>query len=442
MKKLALLLALIMVAAACVLPVSADEPVFVKVFDFDTVTHTTVFKAGLPTPELDTENQIDGTGCNSITISKQMVQMEAKFDAVDLSKCDYLAFWLYLSDASLATKFTSGRIELNHTGATGNATWTAYPTGAAAYPDTNIANMIQGGAKDGWNLVVLPLNATKVAGEDKADMTRINYFRLYSLDEANKPENTTIKLDNMYAYSEGATIPEPKKAGEEPTTPDEPVTPPEQKFVKILSFDEAYFGSLDTENHLDGTGCASYTIPDQAGPAVFQKKFDTPVDLTGCKYVEFWLYLSDASQVTNFRDGQIELTSSGGCDVEERGWNIGGNGLKDLIVGEPKDGWNLVRLDISNPGGADFSRINFFRMFGYSDNKLTGLTIKFDDMYAYTEGANVPAPEKIAAQTDAPATDAPTEPVVGPTTFDAASSIAVVAVAAMGVVLVASGKRH
>lgn len=47
-----------------------------------------------------------------------------------------------------------------------------------------------------------------------------------------------------------------------------------------------------------------------------------------------------------------------------------------------------------------------------------------------------------APETDAPATDAPVAPVVEPTTFDAVSSIAAAAAAAMGIVLVASKKRH
>ena len=216
-----------------------------------------------------------------------------------------------------------------------------------------------------------------------------------------------------------------------------PAAPAEKKFVKMLDFDEKYFGTLDEEDQLDGTGCNSFTFKETSGTEVFQKPFDA-IDLTGCDFVEFWFYISDASKLDQFTGAQIELTSSGKCDVEEATWNIPAS-WDSIIVGEAKDGWNLIRLDIhkQTDNGAKWNNINFFRMYTLEGKKLAGVTIKFDDMYAYTEGADVPAPQK-----GAPATEAPTEPVVEPTTFDAASSIAVVAVAAMGVVLVASKKRH
>ncbi|MCQ2425927.1 MAG: hypothetical protein MJ070_07260 [Lachnospiraceae bacterium] len=202
------------------------------------------------------------------------------------------------------------------------------------------------------------------------------------------------------------------------------------KVVKMFGFDTQKFGTLDTEGHVDGTGCNSYTFNDTVKAAdTFVVKFDTPIDLSECDYVDFWFYASDASKLSLYKGAQIELTSSGTCDAEEATWNLPA-AWNTIIEGGPKDGWNLIHLDINktDDNHADWSKINFFRMYTLDPQNLDGLTIKFDDMYAYAEGAEVPAPQKGTTPT--------------PATFDAVSSVAVVAVAALGVALVASKKRH
>ena len=215
-----------------------------------------------------------------------------------------------------------------------------------------------------------------------------------------------------------------------PSTPETPAG--DKKVVKMLDFDEQYFGTLDTEGQVDGTGCCSFTFKETSGTEVFQKKFDA-IDLTGCDFVEFWLYISDVSKLDQFTGAQIELTSSGTCDKEEATWNIPAS-WSSIIVGEPQNGWNLIRLDIHKEAdnGAKWNNINWFRLYTLEGKKLAGLTLKFDDMYAYAEGTEVPAPQKTAAPADDPT----------PATFDAVSSVAVAAVAALGVALVASKKRH
>ena len=57
--------------------------------------------------------------------------------------------------------------------------------------------------------------------------------------------------------------------------------------------------------------------------------------------------------------GQIEITSSGTCDVNESNWNV------DQYI--TKTGWNEIWLDISTAGStggeADLTRIHFFRIY-------------------------------------------------------------------------------
>ena len=214
-------------------------------------------------------------------------------------------------------------------------------------------------------------------------------------------------------------------------------TPKVAKVVRVYEFegDNILGGTqLNTELTKDGTGCASHTYGENEEVVAMGKAFE-PVDLTGCDNAEFWFYISDVSKIGAFENGQIEICSGGECDKEETSWNLGGNGLKSLIVGEPVSGWNLVRLPAVG-GGADWSRINYFRFYSLNakGNGLAGTTVAFDMLYGCTEG-DAPAP----AVSEAP--DTPDTPDT-PATFDAVSSVAVAAVAALGVALVASKKRH
>ena len=204
-------------------PKPVADPLFVKVFDFDTVTAKS---EGYDTPTIDSVNHVNGDGCYTLKTDLNgkhptVPLFEAKFDPVDISKCDYLCFWLWLESAELATKFTSGRIELNSSGMHNEKTDIWIATGnASAWPHSVIANMIEGGAKAGWNLVKIPLDTSRFAiYHDNADRTRINYFRLYG--DSNALKGKTIKVDYMYAYTEGTEIPAPQKNASPETQPPE-----------------------------------------------------------------------------------------------------------------------------------------------------------------------------------------------------------------------------
>ena len=509
MKKIAFLLAIIMIAAAFAIPASTDEgKKCVVLFDFDTTASSMTAAS-----KLDTENQIDGLACYSYCTSdandKNTPNISVKFDAVDISDCDYLAFWLYLEDASLASKFNTGRVEITSSGKSGSKDiW--YPICKQDnFPGCWLPDLIEGGAKAGWNLVRLPLNVTTgtpAAGQTKvntnaADKTAINYFHIYGTNTA--WNGKTIKVDTLFAYQEGAAIPEPKKAGTEEPVVKDPV------FVKVFDFDTVTASSsgydtpvIDSENHLNGDGCYSLkTDPNGTHPniPILEAKFD-PVDISGCDYLCLWLYLESPDLATKFAAGRIELNSSGTHNEKTDLYVVTGNAsgypnsvIANLIEGGAKAGWNLVKIPLNTSldgsafkvyhDNADRTHINYFRL-QCTANALIGKTIKLDYMYAYSEGAEVPAPQKTAApeteapeteapetqapetqapetnapetqapetdvpETKAPTTDAPTEaptdPVVDPhpATFDATASIAVVTVVAMGIVLVSSKKRH
>ena len=90
----------------------------------------------------------------------------------------------------------------------------------------------------------------------------------------------------------------------------------------------------------------------------FEGKFDA-VDISEYRqgYLHFYLYCSDISKLGT--DGQIEITSSGGCDANEYNWK-----LSQYVT---QTGWNEVWLDLwgagTTGGEADLSNINYMRIY-------------------------------------------------------------------------------
>ena len=74
-------------------------------------------------------------------------------------------------------------------------------------------------------------------------------------------------------------------------------------------------------------------------------------------YLHFYIYCNDISKIGSV--GQIEITSSGRCDVNEYNWN--------LMQYVTKTGWNEVWLDLwgagTTGGVADLSKINYLRIY-------------------------------------------------------------------------------
>ena len=96
---------------------------------------------------------------------------------------------------------------------------------------------------------------------------------------------------------------------------------------------------------------------------------DTPVDATGMDTLEMEIYFGSDAAISQIRDntqGEIELTSSGKCDVEETrlSWeDIFGAIGSEIPTGE----WLHVAVAIPD-GGCDLSNVNFFRTY-YINNE-------------------------------------------------------------------------
>jgi hypothetical protein len=152
--------------------------------------------------------------------------------------------------------------------------------------------------------------------------------------------------------------------------------------------------SLDTADKQEGNGALTST---GLGPDWFKKTFSTPVNAGVTEaggFFKLWIYVSNATKINTTRDAQIELTSSGGRDVNEYSWNV--NNL-NLV-----NGWNLVSLRFSDAvkiGSPDLNAINYFRIYGFL---MASITRKIDGL-RFEEGPPVtPAPTATSTPTPIP----------------------------------------
>ena len=150
--------------------------------------------------------------------------------------------------------------------------------------------------------------------------------------------------------------------------------------------------TLDTQNALHGSGCASITFS-KGSPVISPNKFKSPIDATGMDMLEFDLYVSDLSLLTgNFfpsAAAALEITSSGTCDYEELLFTWEDIVRYGLAGQELKQGWNHVIFPLSmakeNSASAekfDISQIDFIRFYIIDTSKLGSdeYTVKLDNI--------------------------------------------------------------
>ncbi len=113
-----------------------------------------------------------------------------------------------------------------------------------------------------------------------------------------------------------------------------------------------------------GIGWASATKDDAAGlnlgDMIYGHTF-VPVDLSEMKYMEFDLWVADASKISSLSKAtQFELTSSGKIDEEEYCWDGGSIFTGQKLV----DGWNHLKIDLPKSwGGCDKTQVDYIRWY-------------------------------------------------------------------------------
>ena len=119
---------------------------------------------------------------------------------------------------------------------------------------------------------------------------------------------------------------------------------------------------IDTQDRMEGVASIRFS---GSGTVWFEKRFsqtDVGIDENG--WFHFWLFISDTGMMNG--EGEVELSSSGGPDVDVYSWQLSSLGLTD--------GWNQVMLPISAAnklGSPDLNSINFFRILQPLSGEVT-----------------------------------------------------------------------
>ena len=145
---------------------------------------------------LTRETVKSGSGAWSFTLGEHNFRYTPS-TAVDGSQYDSLEFDLYIADDSVvaAMRSDNGCIELTSAGQPDNH--------EIAWNMSQILDGIEGGAKSGWNHVVLYFKDAGKTGED-IDLSAINFLRFFDITNTNKTEGAidNIRLTSALADKE------------------------------------------------------------------------------------------------------------------------------------------------------------------------------------------------------------------------------------------------
>ena len=264
-----------------------------------------------------------------------------------------ISFWLYISDVD---SFAGDMyVEL----------------GSAGKADTNEYRWNKvSGLTSGWNeLKLMFADAISLGGT--ADLSRINWLRIWVNNISYTGEITTI-LDNVHAIKGEAKEEEP---GQEENTKSI-LSCDNRNGITVQTAHPSFSLTTAEGEHKEGTG--AFKTAGSAGAVWYQVIFGTPVNLS--EYadgsISFWLYISDINRFTG--DMYVEIGSAGKADTNEYQWNK---------VSGLTSGWNEIELKFADvrkspDGGADLSKINWFRIWFNGMSYRGEVTTILDDLHA------------------------------------------------------------
>ena len=254
--------------------------------------------------------------------------------AVDISEYagGGISFWLYLKDYSNFKGTVSVEVGSGNTADAGEYQW------------DNVS-----GLKEGWNEVQLMFADARITN-GPVNLKNINWFRIYAPSFSYSGDVTMI-LDDVHAIEgESGMI----LSGDGITG----------KTIQTTSGSIAV--ATGEDEHKQGTGA----IKCVAGGTVWYQVIlnTTAADVSAYKDggISFWLYVSDPSKLSG--TVVLELGSGGKSDTFEDQWTFDAGSLQQ--------GWQRLYFDFatakkSADGGADLSKINWFRIFGNLSGQVT-----------------------------------------------------------------------
>lgn len=278
----------------------------------------------------------------------------------------YLHMWVYVTD--MTNIWWTGQISLKSP--TGDLIWSTSTT--LRY--------------SGWNEIYLPLTGALVQGTFDASRVSAVHMTNMVVSTIDHPE---FYIDDVYltlARIDQNALPIEQTEVEKfsPTSPSRegaapnPVDELEIVDGKLMMFDcNTASGDqlLSTNPDYVKEGNGSWRVRG-AKQIALTLTFE-PIDISSFMkdgYLHMWMYIDGNAWIN---DGQIELSSSGTCDVQEISWNAG-------TYISSKEGWCELKLPLSTAyskdGSFDPTSLNYMRIYFFT-NKGVVPDVYIDDIY-------------------------------------------------------------
>ena len=309
----------------------------------------------LPTVELSSEYVKQGTtSLKSPSITDRFVY---NFDATDVSAYadGYLHMWVYVTDFD---NIDRGFIELTSGG--------AYDVEEICWP---VKDHIKA---NGWNELWLPINAARGAGA--ADLTRVNYIRLYTNLKNNAMAD--MYFDDIYFIN---ADPNAEDKTDDKVEPENTQKPDADGVLMLLDGESVPAGTkIEMTTSTDYVKQGKTSLKSTSTQVRLETNFGrTDISAYENGYLHMWVYVTDFA---NINRGYIELTSSGAFDVEEMCWRV-----QDYLK---QDGWNELWLPLADaikPTGdqapVNMKGVNYLRMYTIQSTAGAAADMYFDDIY-------------------------------------------------------------
>lgn len=244
-------------------------------------------------------------------------------EATDISAAKYMELDIYLSDTYVISEALGGELELT------SSSWCD-----SCEINLSLDYLKSLNWKNGWNHIRIPLSDFNSL-DGQFDNTALNFMRFFLIYD--ETAERTLKIRNVIFTKQAA-----------------------DEEIKLM------LSSCGSETEMAGAtaNASHYSYHDckySDGSGMFAAILD-PKSIADGSFLELDLWVEDATSLFT-GDAAIELTSSGGCDVEE----IQFSKAKLEALGL-KNGWNHLKLSLSDftasgSGGFDNTAVNFFRIY-------------------------------------------------------------------------------
>ena len=251
-----------------------------------------------------------------------------------------------------------------------------------AWSQTKLTDLIEGGLKDGWNTVVLDILPKMEQDKRGYRPDHWNWFRMFSMQDFGTTDGLTVAIDNVRFEDDNGDVvlfvsdcnPDMKGWGGTVGALNVPkvIGQDEETLEDILEM-KATMGKVYTSN-----------IAAPGGLQILYKNSDNNgLNITGMKFIEFDLYVSDALALPESRNIYIELTSGGDTDKQEISYQLYTSDNESMGL---KEGWNHVVIPLSlftDKTGGEFqwTYLNCMRIYNQNEIKVDGeFTIAIDNV--------------------------------------------------------------